>query len=493
MSNKTTQLSIVIRAIDKATAPIKAISARLDQVTKPIGRLQDAIGGLRANSGLDDLIGGFKGVGNAVAGVLSKIALIGGAVGVAVAGISSIVEHFDELGDKAEAIGVSVDFLAQMRSAAERSGASVEQLDSGLKTFTVSMGLARAGTGKMAAFLQTVNPEFLAMLKATKNNEEAFDLLARGAAKLVDPAKRAAFAQKTLGDASLAPLLGKGAKGVKKLRDEFAAQAGSLEGAAAASGEVDDSMKKLGNTFEGVKGVVVEGLRPGLVELINMLADWLLAHRGDIAEWAKKIGKELPDAVMALVHGVQNAVGKIREFVDAIGGWKTVAVGVAAVILGPLIGAIASLGVALMSTPLGWAVGLIAGVVALYKNWDRVVDAVREYVSMTPMIERVAGMINRGDAAQEYTNNVVEAAARNNSDVMGAFFDGVHGGKDNVTGSNSAFFDGVRKGAGPGAGAGGTNSKLTIEISNAPRGTRTRLDDGGADINLNMGVQLPAP
>jgi hypothetical protein len=109
-----------------------------------LGMPREALGELRENSGIDEVREGFAGVGSAIGDVLGKVAMIGAAVGAAVAGMLALVGEFDELGDKAEAIGVSVDFLAQMRYAAQRSGAEVGDLDSGLQALSKSLGQARA-------------------------------------------------------------------------------------------------------------------------------------------------------------------------------------------------------------------------------------------------------------------------------------------------------------------------------------------------------------
>jgi hypothetical protein len=294
--DKETKLSIVIRTVDKATAKLKAIADKLDAVTKPVRDFTEALGSVREKSGLDSVVDGFKGVGGAVMDVLGKIAMIGGVIGAATAGLLSLIGGFDDLGDKAEAIGVSVDFLASMRYAAEKSGAEIEALDGGLQAFSTSLGKARAGTGRMATFLNKVNPALLKQLKGAKSNEEAFALLGDAMARLEDPAKRAALATATVGDASLAPMLARGAKGIKELGDEYIATAGSQEDAAKAAGATDDALKGLHAATDGVKAALVSGLAPALTIIIEKIKAWLVGHRGDVKEWAASLGKKLPAA-----------------------------------------------------------------------------------------------------------------------------------------------------------------------------------------------------
>jgi hypothetical protein len=124
MAEKTTKLSIIVRTVDQATAKIRAINSRISAITKPFRDFKSALGDFKEKSGLSAVIGRVpRHRQRSHEGLLSKIALIGG-VAVAVGyGVMSLIDKFDELGDKAERLGVGVDFLAQMRYAAERSGA----------------------------------------------------------------------------------------------------------------------------------------------------------------------------------------------------------------------------------------------------------------------------------------------------------------------------------------------------------------------------------
>jgi hypothetical protein len=230
VAEKTTKLSIVVRTVDQTTAKLRAITTRIEALkqklsakwsaaSKPFRDFGSAISDLAEKSGLSTVASGIGSIGGALAGLAAKLAVIGGGLlAAAIAGVMSLIGKFDELGDKAERIGVSVDFLAQMRYAAEKPGAEVENLDTGLQGFS---GQPRAGArrhGPDARRSSTrLAPRWRSSSKAAKSNEEAFDLLAAAMTKLKDPAKRAALAQKTLGDAALAPLFARGAEGIKQL------------------------------------------------------------------------------------------------------------------------------------------------------------------------------------------------------------------------------------------------------------------------------------
>lgn len=538
MAEKETRLSIVIRTVDKATAKINAIADRLDKVTKPLRNFRDALGDLREKSGLDDVIAGFGGVGSALAGVLAKVAVVGGVVGVAVAGLFKLVDGFDELGDKAERIGVSVDFLASMRFAAERTGASIESLDSGLQGFATSLGQARAGTGRMASFLAKVSPVLLKQLKGAKSNEEAFDLLAGAMAKIEDPAKRAALAQKTLGDASLAPLFAKGPKGIKELRDRYLELAGSQKGAAEEAGKVDDALKEFKAATDGVKAALVEGLAPALRVIVDRLRDFFQENRGRIAEWAAGLGKKLPAAASRLVEVIGNVIDAIRPFVDSAGKLKAIAVAVAGVIVGPLVSAIYSLGVALLTTPVGWIVGALAAIgfaaVALINDWGGVRtffvdmwDAIAEKFGWAAHVLKlvmlpitglatffigawdevsgffvrlwdnitgvfvdawkfIADIVGKIVEAVDYVQNKVKEFVGGTEQGRATMLDSFGGGGLSPE-QRAAFI----KGSLGGGSSSSSEARVTVDFANAPRGTRVNADpQSTAAVDLSVGYQL---
>lgn len=334
MAKKDTKLTVTISAVDRATAVFRAITARVGAMTSGLRAVGSKLKGL-ASSAIGKIASAFSAVGSVIGSILGKIPVLGAAIaglaGGAVYGLMKMVDEFDELGDKAEELGVGVDFLAQMRYAAEKSGASVEELDHGLKGFVTSLGQARAGTGRMAAFLKKVSPALYKQVRAAKSNEQAFDLMANAMAKVQDPAKRAALAQKTFGDASLAPLLSRGAAGIQQLRDRYFQLAGSQEEAARKSGEVDDAMKDFKASIQGIKAKLVTAFGPVLKTLIERLGNWISANRERIGQWITDIAEKIPGAIQAAVAWIEKAIARVTELFDKVdsiiqkvGGYKKI-------------------------------------------------------------------------------------------------------------------------------------------------------------------------
>lgn len=413
MADKQTALDIVLRTVDNATAGIRAFKQRVEKATAPFREkaasfiatklaapvllVGMAAASLGKEAGVGKLAAALGKVGKAAGVARSRLktlwegtkeatALVGISLAGTAAGLGSLISHYDDLGDASERLGVSVDGLTQLRYAAARAGASVEAMDSGLQTLTENLGQARANTGRMTAFLQQVSPALLRQMKTAKNTEAAFMLLANAMAKIKDPAKRAALAQKTLGDSKLAPLLAKGAKGIQELRETYLRLAGPQQEAADGAGAVDDAMHDLHASTDGLKAVIVAGLSPALKEIVQSLTEWFVGHREDVKRWAIEFGEKLPGALKTLGGWVASTVTTVAEIVEMFGGLKVIAIAVAAAIAGPLVGSLISLAVAMMTTPVGWLIAGVAAISAavyeLVKHWDSVVKAMKEAIGL---------------------------------------------------------------------------------------------------------------
>ncbi len=59
-------LTLTIKALDKATGPLRAMAARLKGITEPFSRFGKEFGEFSKAAGLSKISDGFKGVGSAV-------------------------------------------------------------------------------------------------------------------------------------------------------------------------------------------------------------------------------------------------------------------------------------------------------------------------------------------------------------------------------------------------------------------------------------------
>lgn len=513
MADKQVPLSIVIRTVDKATAGINAVNKRLDELTRPTRDLHKALSDLAEKSGMNRLGDAFGRVGSAAHDLLGKVAMAGGVlagfVGGAVVGVMHLVDQFSELGHVAARAGVEVDFLAGLRYAAAKAGLPVEQLDEGIKTLTQNIGQAKAGTGRMTKFLQQVSPALLSQLVHTNSTAEAVGLLVDAMHKLPDAARRAALAQKTFGDAGFVLLANGGSKAIQGQMEAYARLAGSQDEAVKSSLGVEEAMKDLNASADGVKAALVTGLAPAIQTVIEKMTAWLVGHRAEIAEWATKIGQELPGAVERLVTWVGKAYDKVLTFVDQIGGWKTAAVGLAAFLSVDLVAALATLSAALLTTPVGVVItglaAIAAGIAVVTKETRAFKSFVDEQAAKAAKLTEPTEEERAGDTARERERIRREAYSR----VTGKSMDDIsYEASVTPTAEWNKKLDRARDIEATqytlsklpfGVGASSADdvaqpapqqAKITIDIKGAPKGTRATIEPGStAAVDMTVGHQ----
>lgn len=506
-------LSIILSLVDKATGGIESFNKKLEAQLKPAKDFKKLLANLDEKYGVSKVADGFRGVGSAVGDLVGKVAAAGGVlagfVGGAVVGVIHLVDQFSELGHVAARAGVEVDFLAGLRYAAAKAGLPVEQLDEGIKTLTQNIGQAKAGTGRMTKFLQEVSPALLHQIVHTHSTAEAVGLLVDAMHKLPDAARRAALAQKTFGDAGFVLLANGGSKAIQGQMEAYARLAGSQDDAVKSSLGVEEAMKDLNASADGVKAVLVTGLAPAMQTVIEKMTTWLVGHRAEIAEWATKIGQELPGAVERLVTWVGKAYDKVVTFVDEIGGWKTAAVGLAAFLSADLVAALATLGAALLTTPVGVVItglaSIAAGIAVVTKETRAFSSFVDEQAAKAKKLQEPTAEERAGDEARDREWIRRQAYSR----VTGRSMDDI-AYEASITpsrewnekldrardientqymlsklpfGVGAASADGVAQPA-------PQQAKITIDIKGAPKGTRATIEPGStAAVDMTVGHQ----
>ena len=171
-------LSIILRAVDKASGPLKAANDRIEAAFKPLKTFNKEIGKLWEQSGLKGLAVSIGKVGSEVGSLAMKLGILAGAAGLAARTLIGWAKGLADLGDTAERLGMTTDALAQLRYVGEQSATEMGAMDQALGAFSKNLGQATAGTGRMTAFLKKASPALLKQLKAAKSTEEAFGLMA---------------------------------------------------------------------------------------------------------------------------------------------------------------------------------------------------------------------------------------------------------------------------------------------------------------------------
>ena len=140
----------------------------------------------------------------------------------------------------------------------------------------------------------------------------------------------------------------------------------------------------------GLFQTIAAKVLPVLQPFIDRMTEAVAAHRSDIVEKFSGFLARMSDRLAQIdfddvIQGITSFFGKIETAIGWIGGFENAFYLIVAVMAGPLLAALASaasavvsLGIALMTTPVGWfiaAVAAIAGAVYLiYNNWGSIVS-----------------------------------------------------------------------------------------------------------------------
>ncbi|WP_163371080.1 hypothetical protein [Endozoicomonas acroporae] len=396
------KVSVVVAAnVDKATNGLKKVNATIARLSAPMRKVNRSFAKMKRESGVQKLQKAFKSAAkdarraaSAVGGIVKKLAMVGGAA--AAAGVA-IVKTFSSAGDllakNAAATGWSIKGMQEYSYIAQRQGATQEEVNSSLLAFSKRMGEAKAGTGALRMFLEKTNPALLQQMQAASSNEEAFKLYVDAMRQAKDPAKQAAMASAAFSrqGIKLAGIAKASADAVEQMRQRAHALGlvMSNEDAKAAE-EFADASLNLDYAMQGLRNRIGAALAPMLSRLSNQLADLAAKYGPAVRQWAESFAENLPQRIAQLRKGFSELKSSLQPMIS-LGQWisenfglaRAAMYALAAIITGKLIigvvalsGAIKTLGIALMTTPIGWITAAIAALVAvgvlLYKNWDMI-------------------------------------------------------------------------------------------------------------------------
>ena len=236
-----------------------------------IGVDADDAGIKKIEKGLSDVIGVAKAVGVAIA-----------AAGAAVFGLAkSAANYADKIEDTAMAVGVTNHSLQTLAHAAKLSGASFEELEVGLRSFSRNMrdaadkgGIAADAFARLRVNTQDANGNM-------RDSDAVLADVADRFASMSNGAEKTALAMDIFGRSGtrLIPMLNAGAGGIAEMRAE-AERLGIVldDNAIRAGSDFNDSLDRLSAVFIGLKNSIGAAVIPALMELVDSLREIVVAN-----------------------------------------------------------------------------------------------------------------------------------------------------------------------------------------------------------------------
>lgn len=522
MASKKFSLAIVMSAVDKVTAPLRGVQQKFKSLGDTVDRqksklsLQASALGIPAlGKSITALKDPLKGAMDSVKDATVKIAAIG-AIGVgAFLAIKDSADKLDSLKDFSKTVGINVRAIQEWRYAASQAGSSAEELDSGLRTFTLGMGKARAGSGKLLGFLNQINPAFKKQLLATKSNEEGFNLMMKAISKISDPQKRLALSTMAFGDAgeSLARVAGEGTDALNKMREEARRLGLATEEDTDKADDFNDNLAKMTFALEAAKNRIAVSLMPMMSELFTKITKWVVENQVKIQQFGTYLAENLPKAIDKTIQFCKDlANSPITKFfmfiIEKIGYANALLGSLALYIGGPIVMSLAVLSKALMvvgwtftkvimgiawvalkalfglivANPVGALIAaLIAGGILIYKYWD---DIKQLFSDIWGWVQKILG------AGWDKIKNVFSS--------IGNFFGGKGASVNvapvkNIVGADNLgaqqlgqrYFDNNQK---------TQEANVKVSFDNLPKGSRIQTEKStNSNIDLSMGYSMVGP
>lgn len=516
MTTRESTLALVVKAVDKATSPLRAIAAKVNAMTGPLKKWQTELDGFRkAFEPLKPIGEAFGKVGGALKSVGSEavglgLKLVGLATGAGVAMYTIIhgaIEAGDELGEIAARVGLGVDAFASLRFAAAQADVTQEQFNTSLDRLTKQLGEMHAGKGgAFLAFLNEISPTFAKQVKGAKSTEEAMALLTDAFAKIDDPQRRAALAAQAFGKTNLqmGAFLHQGSAAIQEQQRRYMELHGSSEALAAGAGDLDNALRESGVAFLGLRDAAAGALFPVLTKLAKLVTDFVVKHRDGLRMWAEKTAASIQkwvdsggfERLVESLSKIANAISAVVNFlgpmgtafagvtvlalplIASLGNLGIAVVGLAIEAFPLLVGAVAALGPAMLAIApfVAAAVGLGLAGKAIYDNWGEIkflFQNLGETIHYTLQGFRdlkneasLGGLLTTG-ASLAGVGSIVDLFS--SADQLGAF-----------------------KGINSPAAASKSEAQIKVDFSGVPRGVNVSAPPSSAPVSLDVGYQLGA-
>ncbi len=221
----------------------------------------------------------------------------------------SVAEEVEQLNDFGEAVGISVTAIQTLAAAAAPAGASVEDVETGLRKLADAAGNAAKGNEAMIATFQSIGVNATTANGKVKPMQQLLEEVGTGLANIEDPGLRVNAAIDLLGRGAvkLIPAMQSlGKEGFEALRKE-GERLGVVMGE-----ETVKQFAKAGESFNGLelrakgfKNIIAKAFLPSLQKSLDALTKFYDANADKIEAVAKRVANVVtkPFALLSDVIG----------------------------------------------------------------------------------------------------------------------------------------------------------------------------------------------
>lgn len=401
---KQSRFDLIINAVERVSGPFRRIEQAMDGVRDRTEKARQALGRFSRVTGLQRLSGSIGNVRDKLQGMVQQgqaglerlgalagrlSLLFGAAGGGAFALGTEAATAAAEASKFASMVGLSTGNWQEYAGAATMAGMEADELASLMLTLQERAVNAARGEKGDIEMLQLMGISAKNAKGELKNADTLLLELADRVKKMREAGEmgKAAGIMNQLGGeegARLLDLLKNGREGLLAMRKEARELGLVLSDEALESAlEYGSAINRVKATFRGLGLTLGTAFLPSLTKLLDKFQAWLQVQRDIMSagfeEWVNGLNlNEVWASVEGFFEGLKRLASLLQRVADLCGGWSNVLLGLVALIsgkallaLGSLALAFGQLGMAMLATPVGWFVAVLAGAAyAIYKNWD---------------------------------------------------------------------------------------------------------------------------
>ena len=319
---------------DGGTMKFNELSGVLSALPGPIGNVAGRLSGLSsAGEGLSKVFGGGAGlsgglanIGASVAGLvnpftvgLAAVAAFGAGASAVASGLLDLEDRVEKLGNTADKLGVSFEFIQTLEEAGNRSGVSIESVSSAFGKLQKTLAGADEESKAATAALAKLGISFTDLENLSP--EEQIRLVGEQLQGIDDPARRTAAAMQIFGKsgADLLPFfanLGPAADDIERLGGSLSAiDRGRIDDFGAGIDALGVASSRLGELLLVPFAGLGEGIAQGSAEFLGGI-NAIVGPIGDVLEpLLSSLGRAF-EAVGVVLGGIGREFG---AFISPIG------------------------------------------------------------------------------------------------------------------------------------------------------------------------------
>lgn len=347
MPGNSKQLELIIRGVNRVTAPIREVNKQIESMMRPAMKVRGAFRALAREARLPQLGAAISRVGGEVMALARSVALYGGILGgAAIVGMRRFIDTADDIGAVAGRIGISTDALQELRYAGEQLDVSQDALDTSLTLFSKNIVDVSRNTGRaLFAFRKLgihVRDNVSGKMRPASDVMEEF---ADKLAKVKDPATQLRYTLAAFGNADLVNVLSRGSGELKRFRQE-ARELGIVidSGTVAAASDADNELRRLGYSVRAIGSDIGSAFLPMVVQISEGMRAWIKENR----VW---IRTDLVPMLQAIATTAVQIIGPLLRIASTTAGLTTIMTGLVAYGTSKVVSSLFALGAEIAKNP----------------------------------------------------------------------------------------------------------------------------------------------